>query len=107
MTIHRAKGLEWPIVYVVGFAYGMIPHHRSLRWFDEDKTQLNPDSIEEERRLAYVAITRAKEHAYLSWPLLHQTRSLQRSPFLKEMESLGCELVESGVDPSNGNGAEP
>ena len=97
MTIHRAKGLEWPMVFVVGFAYGMIPHHRSLRWFDEDKTQLNPDSIEEERRLAYVAITRAKEHAYLSWPLLHQTRSLQRSPFLKEMESLGCELVESVV----------
>jgi len=97
MTIHRAKGLEWPMVFVVGFAYGMIPHHRSLRWFDEDKTQLNPDSIEEERRLAYVAITRAKEHAYLSWPLLHQTRSLQRSPFLKEMESLGCELVESAV----------
>ena len=94
MTIHRAKGLEWPIVFVAGFAFGMIPHHRSLRWFDDDKTQLNPDSIEEERRLAYVAITRAKEHAYLSWPLQHQTRSLKRSPFLKEMQSLGCKLVE-------------
>lgn len=94
MTIHRAKGLEWPIVFVVGFASGMIPHHRSMRWFDEDKTQLNPESIEEERRLAYVAITRAKEHAYLSWPLQHQTRSLSRSPFLREMESLGCEVVE-------------
>ena len=97
MTIHRSKGLEWPIVYVVGFAYGMIPHHRSLRWFDEDKTQLNPDSIEEERRLAYVAITRAKEHAYLSWPLQHQTRGLSRSPFLKEMVSLGCELLTPEV----------
>jgi DNA helicase-2/ATP-dependent DNA helicase PcrA len=97
MTIHRAKGLEWPQVFVVGFAFGMIPHHRSLRWFDEDKTQLNPESIEEERRLAYVAITRAKEHAYLSWPLQHQTRSLKRSPFLREMESLGCEFVDDAA----------
>jgi DNA helicase-2/ATP-dependent DNA helicase PcrA len=88
MTIHRAKGLEWPIVFVVGFAFGMIPHHRSLRWFDEEKTQLQGDSIEEERRLAYVAITRAKEHVTLSWPLLHSTRVLSRSPFLKEMASL-------------------
>ncbi|MGO8671464.1 MAG: ATP-dependent helicase [Capsulimonadaceae bacterium] len=94
MTIHRAKGLEWPIVFICGFAYGMIPHHRSLRWFDDEKTRLVPDSIEEERRLAYVAITRAKERAYLTWPLAHQTRTLSRSPFLAEMESLGCEVVE-------------
>ena len=88
MTIHRAKGLEWPVVFVVGFAFGMLPHHRSLRWLDEEKTQLAGDSIEEERRLAYVAITRAKERVYLSWPLQHQTRALTRSPFLKEMPSL-------------------
>ena len=88
MTIHRAKGLEWPIVFVVGFAFGMLPHHRSLRWLDEEKTQLAGDSIEEERRLAYVAITRAKERVFLSWPLQHQTRALTRSPFLKEMPSL-------------------
>ena len=88
MTIHRAKGLEWPTVFVVGFAFGMLPHHRSLRWLDDDKTQLAVDSIEEERRLAYVAITRAKERVYLSWPLQHQTRALSRSPFLGEMPSL-------------------
>jgi DNA helicase-2/ATP-dependent DNA helicase PcrA len=80
MTIHRAKGLEWPTVFVVGFAFGMIPHHRSLRWRDDD--------IEEERRLAYVALTRAKSRVYLSWPLQHQARSLTRSPFLGEMPSL-------------------
>jgi DNA helicase-2/ATP-dependent DNA helicase PcrA len=88
MTIHRAKGLEWPVVFVVGFAFGMLPHHRSLRWLDEEKTQLASDSIEEERRLAYVAITRAKRRVYLSWPLQHQTRALSRSPFLSEMPSL-------------------
>jgi len=88
MTIHRAKGLEWPVVFVVGFAFGMLPHHRSLRWLDDDKTQLAGDSIEEERRLAYVAITRAKRQVYLSWPLQHQTRALTRSPFLGEMPSL-------------------
>ncbi len=88
MTIHRAKGLEWPTVFVVGFAFGMLPHHRSLRWLDDDKTQLLADSIEEERRLAYVALTRAKQRVYLSWPLQHQTRSLTRSPFLGEMPSL-------------------
>ena len=95
MTIHRAKGLEWPVVFVVGFAFGMLPHHRSLRWLDEEKTQLAGDSIEEERRLAYVAITRAKDRVFLSWPLQHQTRALSRSPFLKEMPSLPeMEVVE-------------
>ena len=88
MTIHRAKGLEWPTVYVVGFAFGMIPHHRSLRWLDDDKTQIDAGSLEEERRLAYVALTRARERVYLSWPLQHQTRALTPSPFLGEMPSL-------------------
>ena len=94
MTIHRAKGLEWPVVFVVGFAFGMLPHHRSLRWLDDDKTQLAADSLEEERRLAYVAITRAKERVFLSWPLQHQTRALSRSPFLAEMPSLPELIVE-------------
>jgi len=85
MTIHRAKGLEWKRVYVVGFAQGMIPHHRSMRFFDEEKNQLIPDSIEEERRLAYVAITRPKESLFISWPKLHQSRLLSVSPFLSEM----------------------
>ena len=103
MTIHRAKGLEWPTVFVVGFAFGMLPHHRSLRWLDDNKTQLLADSIEEERRLAYVAITRAKSRVFLSWPLQHQTRTLTRSPFLAEMPSLGEETsfdcVSSNTTP--------
>ncbi|HEY3330102.1 MAG TPA: ATP-dependent helicase [Capsulimonadaceae bacterium] len=98
MTVHRSKGLEWPSVYVVGFAAGMIPHHRSMRFFDEEKTQLIPDSVEEERRLAYVAITRAKQHVILSWPRQHQSRTLTRSPFLSEMPSLGEIIFEDRTE---------
>ncbi len=91
MTIHRAKGLEWPTVFVTGFAFGMLPHHRSLRFSDEERTLVVPESLEEERRLAYVALTRAKTRVHLSWPLQHQTRVLSRSPFLSEMPSVSGE----------------
>jgi DNA helicase-2/ATP-dependent DNA helicase PcrA len=102
MTIHRAKGLEWDNVFVVGFAQGMIPHHRSIRFFDEEKLQLIPDSIEEERRLAYVALTRAKKQVFLSWPQQHLARGLTRSPFLNEMPSLGL-VEEIAEEDSSGS----
>jgi DNA helicase-2/ATP-dependent DNA helicase PcrA len=58
LTIHAAKGLEWPLVFVVGLEEGVLPHERSM-----DTTA----GIEEERRLCYVAVTRAAERLYLSW----------------------------------------
>ena len=57
MTIHKAKGLEFPIVFVTGLEEGLLPHENSLT---------SPSLIEEERRLFYVAITRAKERLFIS-----------------------------------------
>jgi len=57
MTIHAAKGLEFPAVFIIGLEDGVFPHLRSIG---------DPDELEEERRLAYVALTRAQERLYLS-----------------------------------------
>ncbi|MCB0158536.1 MAG: ATP-binding domain-containing protein, partial [Caldilineaceae bacterium] len=58
MTLHTAKGLEYPVVFMVGMEDGILPHSRSLESGD-------PEDMEEERRLAYVGITRAKKRLYL------------------------------------------
>jgi DNA helicase-2/ATP-dependent DNA helicase PcrA len=65
ITLHQAKGLEFPVVFIAGMEEGVLPHRKS---FDD------PDEMEEERRLCYVGITRAKKHVYL-------LRSYRRSLF--------------------------
>jgi len=64
MTIHSAKGLEFPVVFIAGAEEGLIPHEKSI--INEDGEENEAGSIEEERRLFYVAITRARERLYIS-----------------------------------------
>jgi len=65
MTIHAAKGLEFPVVFIAGAEEGIIPHERSLE--DEDSSiSRSANPIEEERRLFYVAITRARDKLYIT-----------------------------------------
>lgn len=58
MTLHAAKGLEFPIVFIIGMEEGLFPHSRSL---------MNKEELEEERRLCYVGMTRAKDKLYLTY----------------------------------------
>jgi DNA helicase-2/ATP-dependent DNA helicase PcrA len=86
MTIHSAKGLEFPVVFIAGAEEGLIPHEKSIT--DENDNEI-AGSIEEERRLFYVAITRAREKLYIS--ACQKRRRLQDyaecapSPFLEEI----------------------
>jgi DNA helicase-2/ATP-dependent DNA helicase PcrA len=97
MTLHTAKGLEFPTVFLTGLEEDLFPHSRSLA---------DPDDIEEERRLCYVGITRAKERLYLThtWvrTVFGATRDSIPSRFLKEIPD---ELVEDvGYGATIGSG---
>ena len=86
-SIHQAKGLEFNIVFVIMLCEGLFPSGRSLD---------DPDSLEEERRLFYVAVTRAKDELYLTYPIVRFTRGegasmMQESRFIGEIPK---ELLE-------------
>ncbi|MDY0013134.1 MAG: 3'-5' exonuclease [Rhodocyclaceae bacterium] len=80
MTVHAAKGLEFDVVFLSGLEEGLFPHENGI---------LEPEGLEEERRLMYVAVTRARQRLYLSCAqsrMLHgQTRYNLRSRFLEEI----------------------
>ena len=80
-TFHRAKGLEWPVVVVAGCETGLVPHRRAA----------SPAARDEERRLAYVAVTRAVEEVHLTWAQQRATpwgvNAASRSPFLDDLEA--------------------
>ncbi|ABO50858.1 ATP-dependent DNA helicase PcrA [Desulforamulus reducens MI-1] len=80
MTLHSAKGLEYPVVFLTGMEEGVFPHSRAL--YDEEE-------LEEERRLAYVGITRAEEELYIThcWErtLFGRTNMNAKSRFLEEI----------------------
>src|SRR4051812_7319584 len=104
MTLHTAKGLEFPVVFLIGLEDGVFPHLRSLG---------EPDELEEERRLAYVGITRAKERLYLThaWcrTLWGSTQYNPPSRFLKEIPETLVRTAEGGrVRPrAEGGGMRP
>ena len=90
MTVHAAKGLEFPFVFVIGLEEGVFPHKFSME---------KPEEMEEERRLAYVAMTRAKDQLMLSW-------SASRMNFGEMSYNMPSRfLEEAGVFDAAGAGA--
>src|SRR6185503_4774459 len=80
MTVHSAKGLEFPLVFIVGLEDGLFPHSRSAT---------DPEDLEEERRLAYVAMTRAERYLYVTHAMKRRVYgeeiASEPSQFLNEM----------------------
>jgi DNA helicase-2/ATP-dependent DNA helicase PcrA len=93
MTLHAAKGLEFPVVFIVAVEDGVLPHERVGR---------HPDEIEEERRLAFVGLTRAKDELQLSYAVTRDFRGQRRhaipSSFLMEMPREELELVDAATE---------
>ena len=90
MTLHAAKGLEFPVVFIVALEDGVLPHERVGQ---------HPDELEEERRLAFVGITRAKDELQLSYAVTRDFRGVRRrtipSSFLMEMPRQEMEVLAS------------
>ena len=95
MTMHNAKGLEYRVVFVIGMEDSVFPHHRALS---------DPDELEEERRLCYVAFTRARERLYVTsaWSrtLYGATNANPPSRFLREIPDSLIEVRRDQGGPS-------
>jgi DNA helicase-2/ATP-dependent DNA helicase PcrA len=95
MTLHAAKGLEFPVVYMLANEQGILPHERSLN---------KDDDIEEERRLAFVGLTRAKEELCLTHARLRefrgQTLYAVPSMFLEELPAEGVDCIDLSASPT-------
>ena len=100
MTLHSAKGLEFPVVFLTGMEEGVFPHSRSLN---------DPEEVEEERRLCYVGITRAKQRLVLSYALHRRLQGYggaEPSRFLLELpESQLTVLNASRPEPAPSTGS--
>ncbi len=100
MTLHAAKGLEFPVVFLIGLEDGVFPHLRSIG---------DPDELEEERRLAYVGITRARERLHLShaWArtMFGSTQYNPPSRFLEEIPENLVTVVKGDRRAARGSDA--
>lgn len=83
-TMHSAKGLEFKNVYIIGANEGTIPHEKS---YDVDDEKKKTEQIEEERRLMYVAITRAEENLYISSPINKYGKKVSKSRFIDDIKA--------------------
>jgi DNA helicase-2/ATP-dependent DNA helicase PcrA len=99
MTMHSAKGLEFPRVYLVGLVEGILPHQRSIQ-----EATGGADQVEEERRLCYVGVTRAEDNLTLSLALSRRKwgkpRPSNASRFLFEMTGQAEKFVPNRPDNS-------
>jgi DNA helicase-2/ATP-dependent DNA helicase PcrA len=89
MTLHSAKGLEFPVVFLTGLEEGVFPHARSMN---------DPEEIEEERRLCYVGLTRARDRLYLAYAVhrrIHGYGVGEPSRFLREMPEAHLTLLNA------------
>ncbi|WP_216901866.1 UvrD-helicase domain-containing protein [Synechococcus sp. CCY 9618] len=95
MTLHASKGLEFPVVFLVGLEQGLFPSYRSLE---------NPAALEEERRLCYVGLTRAKERLFLSHASERRLWGGMREPAVPSvfLSELPGELLQGDVPGSGG-----
>ncbi len=104
MTIHSAKGLEFPVVFVAGMEEGIFPHVHDFGGSDD------PGKLEEERRLAYVAITRARKRLFLTYAATRRTygstSANPRSRFLNEIPFEDIEFSGIGSAGFEGTGWE-
>lgn len=90
MTIHKSKGLEFPVVFLIGASEGILPHSSALegdklkdRKLSTGKSESSSlAALEEERRLAYVAVTRAREELFISSPAQHRGKKAEVSRFM-------------------------
>ena len=94
MTLHNAKGLEFPVVFVSGMEEGLLPYFKAIG---------NNDEVSEERRLCYVGMTRAKDILFLSGArkrkLYAKLQEQEPSRFMKDLPKNSCRWIEKVADP--------
>ena len=98
-SLHSSKGLEWPVVFMVGLNEGTLPHGRTI---DPKVSEAAPTDVEEERRLFYVGVTRARERLYLTRFLRRELRGAAKptvvSRFLEGLPEEHVEVYERDDD---------